>query len=131
MSSIMSRAVDVWQPLRNTGGRCVLRLPTVIAVASATGPFRLVPVRNGGNASSFDIKSGASLNLALRGWWFNGWGTSDTGATSPPPPPCADPIADVTRIEFPFASGYLEIAFDTPWHEVCLDPPSASVTVRD
>jgi hypothetical protein len=127
-SSFGSRTVDVWQPLRNAGGRCVLRLPTVIAVASATGPFQLVPVENGGNASSFDIKAGQSLNLVLRGWWWVGW-TSDT-ATPPPPPPCANPITDVTRVEFPFASGAAQIDFDTAWREVCSSPASVSVTVR-
>ena len=37
------RHVDLEQPVRNAGGGCVLNVPAMIGVASATGPFRPVP----------------------------------------------------------------------------------------
>ena len=126
-STAGTRAVDVVQPVRNTGRACVLRLPAMVGVASATGPFRPLPVLGGGDAASFDIAAGQSLSLVVRGWWWTGW-TSDTGQT-PPPPPCANPVSEVTRIEFPLASGTIEIDFETAWREVCTEPVSASVSV--
>ncbi len=124
-STAGTRAVDVVQPIRNTGAACVLRLPATVGVASATGPFQALPVEGGGEA--VDIAAGQSLSLVVRGWWWTGW-TSDTGQT-PSPPPCANPVSDITRIEFPLASGTIEIGFTTAWHQVCTEPVSASVSV--
>jgi hypothetical protein len=110
-------------PLRNVGGDCVMRLPTVIGVAIATGPFHAVAVRNTfGTASSWGSGSGQSLPIAIQATWPVG------GQTPFSAPPCNDSIYDVTRVEIPLATG--TIAFDLPiiWHEVCSSPASVSIT---
>lgn len=128
-SSIGSRAVNVLQPFRNDGNRCVLRLPTTIAVAPASGAFGLRPVGPAESQTSFTIRAGESGLIILHAWWWEGW-TSDSRDTPRPPPPCNEPIIDATRVLFPFASGNAEIDFLTPWHEVCLTPTHVTVTVR-
>jgi hypothetical protein len=122
--------VFVTQPLRNAGGNCVLDLPGTIEVAAATGPFHSVPVLNAGTATSWTIKSGQSLSIVIGdSWWV---GVRDgTGRLLGSAPPCADPISDVTRVEFPFASGGLQINSPTIWHEVCSSPATVSLTVTN
>jgi hypothetical protein len=125
-----STVVFVTQPLRNAGGNCVLDLPGMIDVAAATGPFHSIPVRNAGTATSWKIKSGQSLSIVIGGYWWVGV-RDGTGRLLGSVPPCADPISDVTRVEFPLASGSIQIDLPTIWHEVCSSPASVSLTVTN
>jgi hypothetical protein len=128
-SSIGFRAVNVLQPIRNDGEQCLLKLPTTIAVSPASGEFALRPVGPAENQTSFRIGAGESRLIILHAWWWVG-SPSTGGDTPPPPPSCSQPIIDVTRVLFPFASGSAEIDFVSPWHEVCLMPTRVTVTVR-
>jgi photosystem II stability/assembly factor-like uncharacterized protein len=120
--------VFVTQPLRNTGGSCVLDLPGMIGVASATGPFHSVPMLNAGTATSWKIKSGQSFSIVIGASWWIGV-RDENGNVVHSAPPCADPINDVTRVEFPVASGSIRIDLPTIWNEVCSSPASVSLTV--
>ncbi len=127
--TVGTTSVYVTQPLRNTGGDCVLDLPATIRVASATGAFQPVTVVNAGTGTSFTIRSGQSVSIVLGAWWWIG-GSADNG-TLLSAPPCTDPISDITRVEFPVALGSIQIDLGTVWHEVCSSPASVSVTVQD
>lgn len=118
-------SVYVTQPLRNTGGSCVLHLPGTMSVASANGPFQAVTVVDAGTASSFSVLPGQSLSVVLGAWWWTG-GHPDVG-TPLPAPPCTDPISDVSRVEVRLASGSLQIDLGTVWHQVCSSPASVSL----
>ncbi|MGH2466852.1 MAG: hypothetical protein ACRDGL_03875 [Candidatus Limnocylindrales bacterium] len=107
----------------------MLRLPGMIGVASAIGPFHNVPVIDPGTATSWDVKAGQSLSIVLGDDWWTGI-RSATGATAFPPPSCADPVHDVARVAFPLASSSNEIKLFTVWREVCSSPASVSLTVR-
>jgi hypothetical protein len=113
----------VTQPLRNAGGNCVLRLPEMIGVASASGPFEAVRVENAGTATSYTIHSGQSLSVVLGAWW-------PVNKQPDPRYPCAGALSDVTRAEFPLASGSTKIDLGTTYYEVCPAPPTMSVTIE-
>lgn len=135
-STIGSRVAEASQPLTNTGDDCVLAVPKTIAMAGATGPFVAINLRNAGqqvcvdNAckdiypASYKVPSGQSVRIELRAYW-----PSDPTSASPPPPACAHPITNVTRAEFPFASGIIEITWDITFHEVCPSAGSVGITV--
>lgn len=108
-------------PLRNVGGDCVMRLPSVIGVAAATGPFHAVAVRNTGTATSWASGPGENVQIMLSAVWPVG------GQTSIPAPPCNDPIYDVSRVEIPLATGALELDLPIVLHEVCSFPASLSI----
>ncbi len=129
LGSVGTTSVFVTQPLRNTGGVCVLGLPRAIRVASASGLFQSVTVVNAGTATSFTIRSGQSVSIVLGAWWSTG-GSTESG-TPLAAPLCIDPISDVTRVEFPLARGSIQIDLGTVWHQVCPSPASLSVTVED
>jgi hypothetical protein len=126
----------VYLPLSNVGSGCALHLPTVIGVASATGPFTAVSVEDTGTMTttgdigseqSASIGSGASLTIRLSDWWFVGF----VGAT---PPPCLNPVSDVTRVAFPLATGSLQIELPTPggsalFQQVCSSPASMTANI--
>jgi hypothetical protein len=141
--TIVSSHVGIRQPVQNTGADCVLELPQVVGFADQTGAFQAVEVGNLGqevckNAppgagvdricndvypTSFQVKSGQTVTIEFNASWYNG---NNPGFT---PPPCAGTVSDVTRAEFPLASGSIEIAWDTALLEVCTSPSSVSVTV--
>jgi hypothetical protein len=135
-STAGSRVAEAFQPLANTGDDCVLAVPKTIAMAGATGPFVAISLRDAGqqvcvdNAckevypGSYKVPSGQSVRIELRAYW-----PSDPTSSSPPPPACADPITNVTRAEFPFASGSIEISWDIPFREVCSSAGSVAITV--
>ena len=126
--SLGTSVVFVTQPVRNAGGSCALQLPRTIGVAPATGPFQPVRVVNTGTAASVNLRSGQSVKLVIGdSWWIR---DADGQPMVSWAPRCANPISDVTRVEFPLSSGRLEIDFDIPWHEVCPSPASVSVTVE-
>jgi hypothetical protein len=142
-------AVFVIQLLRNAGADCVLALPKIIGLAAATGPFEAVRVPNGGHEvcrkaapgtgldreckyvypTSFMVRSGQSVRVVLGASWWNG-DRDENGKPLFSPPPCVDPISDVTRAEFPFASGSIEFGWDTVLKEVCTSPTSVSMEVE-
>lgn len=128
------RSVSVTQPMRNTGGDCVLNVPSMMGAVSATGASQAVKAQNGqsevcapaspgagverechfvNNPASYTIRSGQSLSVELGTGW-----PEEMIST---PPPCPGPIDDVTRVEFPFATGSLDIDFGTQthWKVVC------------
>ena len=141
--TIVSSHVGIRQPVQNTGADCVLELPQVVGFADQSGAFQAVEVGNLGqevckNAppgagvdrickdvypTSFQVKSGQTVTIEFRASWYNG---NNPGFT---PPPCAGTVSDVTRAEFPLASGSIEIVWDTALAEVCTSPSSVSVTV--
>lgn len=122
--------VFVEQRMRNAGERCLLQLPDVIGLASGSGDFLPVPVRITTSPTSIDIAPGESISIVLGASWWLGVST-DTGATALPTPPCDGRISDVGRVEFPLASGSIEIAWGSPWiwRDVCMVPPSVTVTL--
>jgi len=138
-SVIVASHVGVRQPVQNTGADCVLELPKVIGFADQSGPFQAVVVPNMGQVTckdtaagreckyvyptSFQVKSGQTVTIEFNASWFNG---NNPGFA---PPPCAGTVSDVTRSEFPLASGSIEIVWDTALLEVCTSPSSVSVTV--
>jgi hypothetical protein len=138
------------QPLRNAGGACVLNVPAMIGVASATGPFQAVRVDNIGyevcvnnachyvSPPSYKIRSGQSLTIGFDvSWWV---GANDVnGMPLDTAPPCPGAVKDVTRVEVPLASGAIMIDLETairmpessvPWHEVCASRDSISLTIK-
>lgn len=130
--------VFVTLPLRNVGGDCVLHLPAVIGVASATGPFEAVSALDAGTesatgvnspAESARIRSGRSLSIVLGDWWRID--TLTDNGTPVPAPPCLNPISDVTRVEFPLATGSLQVDLPTVLRQVCSSPASMSLTIRN
>jgi hypothetical protein len=124
MSTAVSRALDIDQPLRNTGPDCVLRLPSIVAVAAASGPFQPVSVWPVADAPTFTVRSGASVSLWLRAWWLE---PSPTDA--PSAPVCRQSLQDVTRLEFPMAFGSIEMHWDITVPEVCSAPTRLSAGV--
>lgn len=142
-STFFSSHVGVRQPVRNAGADCMLTLPTVIGFADPSGPFQAVEVGNLAqqvctkappgagvdrvckfvNPTSFQVKSGQTVTIEFNASWVNG---DNPGLT---PPPCAPTISDVTRAQFPLASGSITIEWDTALGGVCGSPPSVSVTV--
>jgi hypothetical protein len=112
-------------PLRNIGGACVMALPAVIGVATATGPFHAVAVRNTGIATAWGSGSGESVPIMLgASWWI---GVKPDNGTPLPAPPCNDPIFDVSRVEIPLATGAIAVDLPIVWHEVCSSPASVSI----
>jgi hypothetical protein len=123
MSTAVSRALDIDQPLRNTGPDCVLRLPSIVAVAAASGPFQPVSAWPVADAPTFTVRSGASVSLWLRAWWLDEPSPTD----APSVPVCRQALQDVTRLEFPMASGYVEIDWGIPVAEACSAPTMLSL----
>lgn len=112
------------QPLRNTGAACVLRLPSTVAVAAASGPFAQVSVAGTGLATSYSLPSGGSVVVGLSArWWI---GVRPENGTPWPAPPCENPISDVTRIVYPVGSSQLELALPVVLKVVCTSPASIS-----
>lgn len=148
-STVFSRHAYLDQPLRNAGGACVLSVPAMIGVASATGPFQAVRANNIGyevcvnsachfvSPPSYAIRSGQSLTIGFGvSWWV---GANDENGSPYPAPPCPGAVDDVTRVEFPLASGAITINLESaipeagssvPWREVCASPDSISLTIK-
>jgi hypothetical protein len=136
--TIGTTSVYVTLPLRNVGGDCVLHLPAVIGVAPATGPFEAVSVEDNGTesatgenspAQSVRILSGRSLSIVLGAWWRIDTLRPENG-TPFPAPPCLNPISDVTRVAFPFATGRIQIDLPTVFNQICSSPASMSLTIK-
>ena len=143
------RGIDLDQPLRNTGGACVLNVPLMIGVASATGPFQAVAVNNIGyqvcvnnachfvSPPSYKVRSGQSLTISLIVSWWAG-ANDENGTPLYTPPPCPGAVRDVTRVEVPLASGAITIDLESavripessvPWREVCAARDSIPLTI--
>ena len=148
-STALSRHVYLDQPLRNAGGACVLNVPAMIGVASATGPFQAVRVNNIGypvcvnsachyvSPPSYKIRPGQSLTIGFSVSWWTG-GNDANGTPLYTAPPCPGAVRDVTRVEVPLASGAIVIDLESavripessvPWHEVCTARDSISLTI--
>lgn len=120
----------VGQSIRNAGPDCVLKLPETIGVASAAGAFQAVRVQITRTPTSVNIASGQTVSIVLGdSWWLGAF--TETGESALPAPTCQGKVLDVHRVEYPFASGSVEISLDLPWREVCLAPPGVTVTVYD
>ena len=136
LSTLFSQVVDVFQPLMNTGDACDLAVPKEIAMSGAGGPFVAIAVSNGGQQvcvksacktvypASYIVPAGGTVWILLRAYWP--W---DPGAASPLPPACPQPITDVTRAAFPFASGAIEIDWDVAFHQVCATAAGIRIVV--
>ena len=136
-AAINSTSVYVTLPLGNVGDDCVLHLHAVIGVASAAGPFQAAMVEDNGTesatggslAQSASIRSGGSLNIVLGAWWEVAILQPENG-TPFPAPPCLNPTSDVTRVEFPLATGTIQIKLPTVFKQVCSSPASVSLTIK-
>jgi hypothetical protein len=137
-TTLGTTSVYITQPLRNRGDDCVLHLPAMIGVASETGAFKAVRVVDAGTENSTggssptiaaQIRSGRSLPIVFGAWWWSG--VRPENGTPLPAPPCADPISDVTRVEFPLAAGTLQIDLPTVVKLVCSSPASMSLTIEN
>lgn len=126
-STFDTRVVFVTLPIRNTGADCVLALPKVIGVASASGAFHLVRVVNGATSTSFQIRSDQAQSVVLGDSWYDTGVLAAAGRTAPP---CAETMIDVTRAVFPLAAGSLEFQWDTVWQEVCFSPSRVTATIE-
>jgi hypothetical protein len=127
-STFGSALVFVTVPFRNQGTSCVLALPRAFGVAPAIGPFHAAPAVNAGLATSWASEPGDSMHVVIGAWWWVGGNANGTPVASAPP--CAEPIFDVARLEFPFATGHAVIELPTTWREICSSPPSLSVTIE-
>lgn len=136
--TIGTTSVYVTLVLQNVGGDCVLHLPAMIGVASGTGPFEAVSVEDNGTesatgesspAQSARIRSGRSLSIVLGAWWQVDV-VQPTSGTPYPSPPCLKPTSDVTRVEYPLATGTIEIQLPTVLNQVCSSPASMSLTIK-
>ncbi|HYK96280.1 MAG TPA: hypothetical protein VE011_10500 [Candidatus Dormibacteraeota bacterium] len=135
-STVMSRVADAFQPLTNAGAACALAVPKTIAMAGASGPYVAIGVGDTGrqvcvNSScrtvyppTYTVPAGGMVWILLRASWL----LDEEGATGAPPR-CANAIADVTRAEFPFAEGSIEIAWGIPFHVVCPNAASIGIVV--
>lgn len=148
-STVVSRHAYLDQPLRNAGGACVLNVPAMIGVASATGPLHAVRVNNIGyevcvnnacnfvSPPSYRIRSGQSLTIGFSVSWWTGADDAN-GMPLDTPPPCPGAVEAVTRVEVPLASGAIMIDLEAaireagssvPWHEVCAARDSIPLTI--
>jgi hypothetical protein len=119
-----------WQPIHNIGTECVLQLPVAIGVAPTVGSFGVASVvdagtstKSGNNkpAQSVRIGPGESIAIIIGGWW---------GPFTFSPPPCADHVAHVTRVQFPLATGNLVFNLPAEFLDVCTSPASMSVQIQ-
>ena len=115
-------SVYVRQPLRNTGGACVIRLPAKVGVTGPDGRVAVVSAVNAGNATSFKINAGQTLAIELGAWWP--LPNAPDAATW-----CRDPVPGVTRASFPLATGVIVFDLGVTVREACPSPASMSVTV--
>lgn len=124
--------VFVQQRLRNAGEGCLLQLPGTIGVADEGGDFQPVPVKISIRPTWLDIAPGQSISIILGASWWLGAST-DSGTTAFPPSPCEGKISDVSRVEFPLASGRIQISWDRSraWRDVCTTPTNITVTVHE
>lgn len=122
-STVDTRVVFFRQPMRNTGKKCSIRLPTRLGVLGAGGETVVVRVGNAGTATSFAVPAGKVITLVLGAWWpIANAQNADTW--------CRDPVADVTRVSFPFASGVISFDLGMTLPEVCPSPASMSATIE-
>lgn len=131
-----TQAVYVRQFLWNNGPDCVLREPTIVAVAPDGRAFVKASAeaigtedKSGNNAASFDAKiaAGHSLRISIGAWWWIG--VSSTTASPIPSPQCAQLVDGVTTLQFPVAEGSLMIKLPTVFKHVCTEPASISIGI--
>ncbi|HEX7949750.1 MAG TPA: hypothetical protein VF494_05330 [Candidatus Limnocylindrales bacterium] len=149
-STALTRHAYLFQPLRNAGAACTLAVPNVIGVASANGPWQAASANDAGNEvcadstchyvtpPTYTIGAGQSLEIDFSvSWWV---GANDAnGMPLYSAPPCGGAVEDVSRVEFPVASGVITIDLQAatpeggssvPWHQVCSSPTSISFEIK-
>lgn len=127
-----------------------MSVPKAIGVASTAGPLQIVSVNDSGNEvcvgsachyvtpPSYKFGSGQTFEIDFSvSWWI---GANDqNGNPLFTAPPCVGAVGDVTRAEFPVASGVVAIDLENavqeagssvPWHAVCASPSSISFEIR-
>ncbi len=138
------------QVVRNDGGDCVLGVPKVIGVGTASGPLVAVSVNNTGNEvcvnsachyvtpPTYAIRSQQSFEIDFSVSWFVS-ATDGNGTPLYSAPPCVGGVTDVSRVAFPVASGAIAIDLESasqeagasvPWHQVCSSPMSISFEIK-
>lgn len=146
-STLLTTHLVVSMPIRNAGAPCDLAIPSVLGFASNGGPFRAVDVVNGGRQECVDtpqatvdrectfvypkthsIQSGDSVRVFLNATW---WSWDESGQASATRPPCTGSLRNITEVRFPVASGHIEFGWDIPIEEICLAPPSLSITIEE
>jgi hypothetical protein len=111
------------QPLRNAGRACVLRLPGSIGVAGPDRRLIVVDAVNAGTATSFRVGVGKVVAIVLGAWWPRP-GTSVASTW------CRDLAPAATHATVPLAAGVIDLDLGITVPEVCLNPPSMSVTFQ-
>lgn len=124
--------------LLNVGDRsCVLRLPETVGVASATGPIVAVEAADTGTETpsgentpveAATIPSSGSLSVVIGASWAIPPSSFDP--TGLPALPCDRPVRQVERLEFPLASGTVEIGLPLVVPTVCTSPASISLGIK-
>lgn len=127
LNSVLGRvATALSQPIRNTGGGCLLKLPSTIEVAQTTGEFISAQVDTGSSTpSTIYLEQGEAASIEFQAtWYLDGF---PLGRTTEP---CAASISDVTRVELILGSGTLDIGLETAWSAVCTAPPNVSMSTK-
>lgn len=129
-AALDTRHVAGRQDLRNIGAACDLAQPKVIGLGSATVDPVAVSVYSLGYSVCKDrmchyeypattrVDAGVIVSVSFNTWW---WTTAQEDRFSPVP--CATTLTDVTRAVIPFATGQLEMSWETRIAEVCSADP--------
>jgi hypothetical protein len=132
-SVLFYRHVGLFQPMRNAGGDCVLKLPSMIGLLSSAGSWEAVRATNGGTEVCVDASPGTGVERTCHFVYppsymiRSGQSVSIEASVSWPEdspyslPPCPSLLQDVTRVEFPLAVGSLDINFESQvhWKIIC------------
>jgi len=133
---LFTRVGAAFLRLRNVGEACLLARPTIIGMTDASNAREAVEVVNAGywdcsggacrkvDATSFEVAPNQIGRIALRVQWP--WSDDPM---NPPPQACDDPLVNVTRVQFPFASGVHEMTLNAPFDQVCPGAGSVEITV--
>ena len=110
------------QELRNTGAPCILALPGWIGVAGADPNATTIPVLNVGSASERRVGSGEAVTVVFQATWSP---INDDAS------PCGGAIEGVSKVEFPVATGVVDLDTGIAWKRVCASPPSVTIKLKD
>jgi hypothetical protein len=119
--------VSVTQDVRNTGGRCTLRLPATIEVAGHAGSFVAADVSASGGSEPHVIAHGQVVALALGSWWpSDGHKLVPSSSSSW----CKAPVTDVTSVQVPLAAGSIQFRLQDTFQGVCQVPGTLALVLN-
>jgi hypothetical protein len=97
-------------------------------VAKATDAGTVTAAGENSPDQSADVAAGRSISMVIGAWWP--FPASAANPTALPEPPCEGPIQHVERVEFPLATGALEIVLPMAVPRVCASPASISLQIK-